>query len=175
MNKIITLDELVVRDGKQDVREWILWMCEASIKAHKIERGWDGESVEGGPVLAFVNNGRWLGRCKVCNNPIYVSWRTPVLYCMECGNGGSRSAWPVEFPANREQVEAALLKREVVANARKFIRNDVEQALNSSPKVPGLGRNWRPGITVEQLERENGEGVPSPQPSPEGRGGRRRK
>jgi len=154
MRKIIVLDDLVKRDGKQSVQEWILWKCRESIGAKKIETMWDGKSVEGEAVLAFVNNGRWLGRCKVCSNPIYVSWETRILYCPECGNGGSTSAWPVQFPEEREEIEKALLKREVVVPEGKYIRNEVEAAMNARPKTSGLARSWRPGVSVAQLEAE---------------------
>ncbi len=160
MNKIITLDDLVIRDQQRNVEQWILWMCTRSIDAKKISQGWDGRSIEGEPVLAFVNNGRWLARCKVCGNPMYVSWLVPIVYCPECGNGGSQVAWPVEFPDERERIEAALISRLVeLADPKKLIRNDVEWALNARPVIPGLGRNWRPGITVEQLMAENDEAL----------------
>ena len=156
MEKIISLDDLVIRDEQEDVKAWILWMCKRSIEAKKIAHGWDGKSVEGEAVLAFVNNGRWLGRCKICGNPIYVSWKTPILYCMECGNGGRKAAWPVEFPAEREQIEAVLIRRLVeLANPKRLIRNDVELAFNTRPAIPGLARTWRPGVTAEMLEAEN--------------------
>jgi len=156
MEKIIVLDDLVLRDSKEHVRAWLIWMCEIAIKASKFPRGWDGKSVKGEAVLAFVDNGRWLGRCKVCNNPMYVSWKAPIFYCVECGNGGNKHAWPVEFPIGRERIEAALMMRPVeLANPKMLIRNDVEFALNARPSIPGLPRAWRPGVAAEQLEVEN--------------------
>lgn len=155
MERIITLEDLVTRDQKTSVEDWILWACAKSVEAKKILQGWDGHSIDGEPVLAFVNNGRWLARCKVCGNPMYVSYQTPVAYCSECGNGGTYVAFPVAFPVDREEIEAALLTRKVVVREGQYIRNDVEWALNSRPAIPGLGRNWRPGITVQQLQEAN--------------------
>lgn len=149
---IVTLDDLVERDEKQNVQRWILWKCEESIRVKKIQRGWDGVSVEGEAVLAFINAGRWVARCKVCANVNYVSWKTKILYCCECGNGGGEAAYPVQFPEDREAIEAELLKREVVLT--RYARNKVEAALNSQAVVAGLGRNWRQGISVEDLVRE---------------------
>lgn len=154
MNKIITLDDLVLRDAQRNVEAWILWMCERAISSKKIVRGWDGKSIDGGAVMAFVNQGRWLARCKVCGNPSYVSWKTPIFYCVECGNGKSGAAWPVEFPVEREEIEKALLKREVEVNEGKYVRNEVESAFNSRPVRAGLPRSWRPGISVEELNAE---------------------
>ena len=77
MDKIITLDDLVIRDQQGSVEQWILWMCDRSIAAKKTPQGWDGQSVEGEPVLAYVNNGRWSGRCKACGKPppnSAISW-----------------------------------------------------------------------------------------------------
>ena len=153
--KIITLDDLVQRDGFGSVEAWIKAKCAESIKAKKIETGWDGQSVEGEPVKAFINQGRWGARCKVCGNPFYVSYKTPVLYCYECGNGGNVAAYPVEFPENYLEIEAALLRREVVL--LRVARNEIEAAFIATPKVAGLGRSWRPGVSVEALEAEREE------------------
>lgn len=152
---IINLDHLAERDGKPDAKSWILAICADAIKQKRISRGWDGEAISGEGVYAFVNNGRWLARCKVCDTPMYVSPTTPVFYCSECGNGGSQSAWPVQFPENREDIEAALLEREVSVPTTRKARNQIEAALNSIPVIPGLGRDWRPGVTVDQLRLEN--------------------
>ena len=160
MNRIITLDDLAARDKKDSVQAWIIWMCEMAIEAHKIRQGWDGATVEGEPVKAFVDHGRWLGRCKVCANPIYVSYVTPILYCPECGNGGSRAAWGVEFPVEREAIERELVVRPVeLPDPKKLIRNDVERALNSRPVIAGLVRNWLPGDSLEQLRAENADAL----------------
>lgn len=156
VDKIITLNEVVARDKQDSVQAWIIWKCEESIKAKKIKQGWDGVSIEGEPVLAFVNNGRWLARCKVCSNPVYVSPTKPILYCPECGNGGSKSAWGVEFPLDREKIEAELLRRPMeLADPNRLVRNEIEEAFNSRPVIAGLTRAWRPGITVETLAKEN--------------------
>lgn len=154
MRKLITLDDLVVRDQQRSVQAWILWKCQESIRTKKIAFGWDGKSVEGGAVMAFVNQGRWLARCKVCGNPCYVSWKTPIFYCVECGNGKSAAAWPVEFPDERKDIELALLRRDVVVIPNKFIRNEVEAAFNSKPVNARLPRSWRPGISAADLNAE---------------------
>jgi hypothetical protein len=159
LNKIITLDDVVARDQVRNVEAWILKKCEEGVRAKKISKGWDGKTVEGEPVLAFVNNGRWGARCKVCSNPMYVSVLTPVFYCAECGNGGSSAAWPVQFPAERESIEAELLKRELVVDESRLVRNEVELSFVATPMTPGLARNWRPGVSVEDLERERTEKV----------------
>lgn len=158
--QIITLDDLVTRDQQESVEAWLLMKCEEAIKAGKIKTGWDGTSVEGEPVYAFVNNGRWLARCKVCGNPVYVSPQTPIFYCPECGNGGSGSAWGVQFPDERESIEAALLKRPVeLVKSKRMIRNDVERAFNERPVVSGLTRNWLPGKSLDELRAENAEAL----------------
>lgn len=152
VSRIITLDDLVARDGMKSVKEWILAKCSESIQKKKIQQGWDGQSIDGEPVLAFINQGRWGARCKVCANPFYVSYETPILYCSECGNGGSSVAYAVQFPGNRLEIEAALLKREVVL--LRHARNEVEAAFIAMPKVAGLARSWRPGVSVVDLELE---------------------
>jgi hypothetical protein len=154
---IISLDDLAERDGKPDVKTWLLAKCDEAIKAGKIKAGWDGATVAGEPVMAFINFGRWGARCKVCNTPMYVSPRTPVFFCVECGNGGTRAAWGVEFPEDRERIEAALLRRETRVDESKLIRNRVERAFKARPVSPDLARNWRAGIGADDLENENAE------------------
>ena len=66
----------------------------------------------------------------------------------------------MEFPNDRKEIEEALISRPVeLADKKKFIRNDVEMAFNSCPVIPGLGRNWMSGETVEQILLENEEAL----------------
>lgn len=152
VTKIITLDDVAARDGIPNVTAWILEQCKERVRSGQIKRGWDGKSVEGEAVKAFVNQGRWGARCKVCGNAFYVSPSTPILYCYECGNGGSDAAYPVEFPVEREEIERELLIRDTVLNRRA--RNEVEAALYSLPVVRGLGRSWMPGTSVADLREQ---------------------
>lgn len=155
LDRIVSLEDVAERDGVENGRAWLLLKCSEAIKAKKFSLPWDGETVEGEPALAFINNGRWGARCKICNAPQYVSVQTPVLFCTECGNGNSGKAWKVAFPEERERIEAALLAREVAVDKSRLIRNVVELAMHARPKKAGLGRNWRMGISVEELEEEN--------------------
>ena len=155
LNRIITLDDVAMRDGLSSATAWMLRKCNEGLTQKKFVRGWDGKTVRDDvTVLAFVNNGRWGARCRVCNNPMYVSWKTPVFYCGECGNGGSSEAWRVVVPDEREAIEKALVKRALVVDDAKLIRNEVELAFQARAAVAGLGRNWRPGIGVQELEDE---------------------
>lgn len=91
-------------------------------------------------VRARVLYGRWMVDCPRCNGANDVDPHEPVFLCSSC-------LWPgvfrggayvpphfahVEFPENREAVEAVLVKRPGIEN-----------------------RNWYPGETIEQLEEEN--------------------
>lgn len=157
LDRIVSLEDVAARDGQENGHTWLLMKCHEAIKTRKFSTPWDGKSVEGEAVKAFVNNGRWGARCKVCNAPQYVSVQTPVLFCVECGCGNSGKAWEVEFPEERERIENALLAREVVYDETRLIRNIVELSLHARPKTPGLARTWRTGIAVETLEAENAE------------------
>lgn len=155
LDKIVSLEHVAQRDGFENGHAWLLKKSAEAIKAKKFSVMWDGRAVEGEPVLAFVNNGRWGARCKVCHAPQYVSWETPILFCVECGNGNSGKAWGVLFPEDRLEIEAALLKREMVIDESRLVRNMVELAMQAKPKVPSLPRNWRMGISAAQLVEEN--------------------
>jgi hypothetical protein len=89
---------------------------------------------KGKPIKAFINHGNWMATCDDCPAPSTL-FAEPGLpfFCTNCQNvmnGGQ--ARPVEFPENRNEIEAVLL-------ARDFPQN----------------RNWLPGETIEELKTEN--------------------
>jgi hypothetical protein len=88
------------------------------------------------PAHAEVNHGRWIARCPFgCGGAEMVDFERPTFFCCECRNMPTfNRPVPVIIPKNRAKIEAALLKR---------------------PEYPT--RNWKPGETVADLERENAE------------------
>ena len=69
----------------------------------------------GGPVMARVDRGRWIGDCLLdvagspCLNAQYVTSGDPRFFCVVCANAATAGAWrAVTFPADRGAVEAAL-------------------------------------------------------------------
>jgi hypothetical protein len=85
-----------------------------------------------------VNHGRWLADCPTphCGNASYVDPADPRFFCVECANPLADGWWlPVEFPDDRDEIEAALFARPVAA-----------------------ARNWS-GETAGQLRAENSEGL----------------
>ena len=94
-----------------------------------------------GRVQARVNHGRWLVDCPGCNSALVIDLDEPVYMCVECGNSANGGAWlQVTLPRNRRAIEAELLKR-------PFGRNPADAPT----------RNWEPGETVADLQRENAE------------------
>jgi hypothetical protein len=95
--------------------------------------------MSGHAVLAEVVHSRWLVRCPYCPSASRVTVEDPRFFCTFCGNDGE--GWHrVEFPADREQIEAVLSARPLTQT-----------------------RNWRPHETVDDLAAENrqhGIGVP---------------
>lgn len=92
----------------------------------------DGGTVEGHAVRAYVNHGRWVADCLFCGGAVMAPVDDPRFLCGECLNrqvGGRMVA--LELPADRDEIEAELLKR---PNA--------------------INRNWRPGETVDDLAAE---------------------
>jgi len=84
-----------------------------------------------GDVVAYVNEGRWVADCpqRDCAGAELVDPEWPLFVCCSgCGCGPHC----VIFPKDREKIEAALVKRQV-------------------PRT----RNWLPGETVSDLQREN--------------------
>lgn len=152
MNRLVTANDIAVRDGFLTVEEWIRNISAMLVQKRALRVKWDGRTVGGNPVQPLVDYGRVLAKCDVCRNPEYVSPKSPIFYCMRCGNNGSGIARPVQFPDDWERIEAALVARPIVEG---FGRNWVEAVLQSKPKYPELPREWRPGITVDTLEKEN--------------------
>jgi len=154
--KIYTASDDARRKRMASVESMVRSMSVQAAQRGKIAFPWDGRSLAGDPVQAFVNFGRWLAECDLCGNHEYVDPDTPIFFCANCGNGDSRAARPVEFPADRERIEKALIARPIAPGVG---RDDVQRMMNGIPMIEGLEREWRPGVSVEKLEEENQEAI----------------
>lgn len=89
----------------------------------------------GDPVIARVEQSRWLADCLDCRGAERVNLDDPRFYCLSCFNRANDGNYrPVVFPANLEAIEDILMVRPVAEN-----------------------RNWTADETVADLERENQE------------------
>ena len=140
MDKIFTASDDAKRKKFASVTALVRGLSVQMAQRGQIAFPWDGRSISGEAVEAFVDHGRWLGQCDRCGNPEYVDPETPIFFCMRCGNGDSRSARPVKFPEHRVEIEARLLAVEMVPG---WGRNDLERMLNGKPAVAGVGRDWK--------------------------------
>lgn len=97
---------------------------------HIPEAGFDQEAK---PLQAIVNKGSWLVVCPKCGGAEYA-WEEGWFFCCSCKNSylGHKFRRAV-FPEEREKIEDILALR------------------------PLANRNWTPGETFEDLERENEE------------------
>ena len=92
-----------------------------------------------GTVAARVNHGRWLMDCPSCTAAHVADFDYQVFMGVECGNAANDGKWfGVIFPANAEDIEAALLARPVGLNPAR------------SPN-----RNWEITETVDDLLAQN--------------------
>jgi hypothetical protein len=115
-------------------------------------------------VYARVDFGRWIADCE-CGAANYVEPSDPVYFCATCGNAASGGKWRgVVFPENRAEIEAELLKRDVLVNPKM---KPIDGAINAKSVLPGLARSWMPGETVELLKNQRS--AVSHQPSAESR------
>ena len=88
----------------------------------------------GRPLIAFVNDGRWVVACTVprCGGAQLAALDDPRFMCVTCGNAANGGAWlPVTFPEARQSIATALAGRE---------KRD---------------QNWLPGESVADLLAEN--------------------
>lgn len=86
---------------------------------------------------ARVSRSRWIANCPMpgCNSRQHVSKDDHLFFCAHCLNEavGNRTV-PVEWPRDVDGIERVLLVRPFAGN-----------------------RNWHPGETIADLERENRE------------------
>lgn len=67
------------------------------------------------PIPAEINHGRWIVRCPYCSGAELADTADPRFFCLSCLNEEAGGKWlPVQFPANREELEKALLERKQV-------------------------------------------------------------
>lgn len=119
----------------------------------------DPAEPRGAPVLAYVNNSKWLAACE-CGGVEFVDWERPLFMCCSCWNAGVDHAWRALLLPGAEVTEGdvvALARAEfaVLADAAAApgsARDAIEAALLSRKPA---NRNWHPGETVADLVAEN--------------------
>lgn len=151
MSKLVTAREIADRDRALNVSAWIRAESLKAVQRSLFTRPWDGRSVSGAPVAAFVDFGCWVARCDICGGHCYVDPDEPVFFCLRCGNDNSGAARPVVFPGEIDLIEDALLARPVTEDLRA--RNRIEQAKLARPE--NLPRNWHPLQSLESILAEN--------------------
>jgi hypothetical protein len=154
--KIYTSNDRAHEMGLKNHRDMIAFAC------MKSGEHWNGEITEDKKfeVMAFIEHGRWLVRCE-CENVMYAEPSDPIMFCNNCGNIESGGlARMVAFPANKNEIETALLEREIAGNetlldklALKYGASQTMLMPQFAPKI--LSRNWKHGETVEDLRAEH--------------------
>jgi hypothetical protein len=77
-------------------------------------------------IEAFVSAGRWMAQCPVCKTAVIACHHIPYFMCPGCGNSPDGEWSVVQFPNERDVIEAELL--------------EIPGFRTNSPD-----RNWRPG------------------------------
>lgn len=131
-----------------------------------LEKAWDGRvektKADQPDLLAEIEQSRWLAQCPYCASYEGVAPEEKIFFCMTCGmSENDYAALPVVFPEPDmiAKIQAALVERPVLfipAGSR------YERVVRQSPLVSvfvdgvprGLGRNWKPNQTVEDLHTE---------------------
>ena len=84
------------------------------------------------PILAYVNQGRWIAKCE-CGGAEII-WSEGLFMCQSCWNSAYKHNFrPVVFPEQRAEIEYILDMR------------------------PLMNRHWLLGETIAQLKAENEE------------------
>lgn len=147
MDKIFSGKDKAQELGFKNFREMMTGLAER--KGFK-----PGLEMDKSRVYARVDFGRWIADCE-CGSANYVEPSDPVYFCATCGNAASGGKLRgVTFPENRAEIEAELLRRDVLVNPKL---KPIDRAINARSAVPGLARSWMPGETVELLKRKRAE------------------
>lgn len=162
VHKIVSGLDLAERDKILDDKSnpsqglWIKKMSKTLQNQLGIKYIYNGE-IAGKSVVAFINGGRWSAMCPTCGPMAteYVNSLENIFYCFNCGNESLYGkARPVVFPSDEIMIliEEELLKRPMRNRGGNHI---LAQALQSTPIVKGVGRNWFPPETVLDLQAQN--------------------
>lgn len=156
MNKIYDLTDKAKEEGFDTPEDYHRGFVRKA-RAEKFLQPWTGRTTKSNPVFAFVDRGRWIAKCE-CGA---AEWCAPehLYWCFECGNlETDGKARPVKFPTDKDDIEAELLKRDIIIGAGK---TPIQKTLAARPAVERLGREWRRGEKMRQLikQREDMNGI----------------
>jgi len=96
-------------------------------------------------VAAYVNHGRWLWDCPICNAAQVCAAGDERAFCIECFNAGD-GWWPVVWPdsTTRAQIEELLVRRPAQEQRSWYPHEPLEQlqlenlSIGADPDLPGL-------------------------------------
>lgn len=158
---IVTAKHYAEREGCATVKERILKRREALHKTKNIALNVLGlDKPSGVEVRARIWQGQWIADCE-CGGAEFVEPTEPVFYCFSCGNRDNNNyVRPVEFPAQREEIEAAILARPV-HDVRGL--TDLERAGLATAAVVVIAdgneyplvRSWTAGETLDEILEQN--------------------
>lgn len=162
LSRIITAKDYSEREGAGgSVRARILNMREKYHKGRNIALTINGiDAAKGDAVRARIWQGQWIADCE-CGGAEFVEPSEPIFYCFSCGNRANHNyVRPVEFPVEREAIEAAVLARPV-DDVRGL--TDLERAGLAKPLVIvdaggnqfPLTRSWNPDESLGELLEQN--------------------
>ena len=98
--------------------------------------GLPADDAVSGEIDAHINHGRWIVECGVCHTAVLMDDQDLVFYCPGCGTDGQWRRVIMPDPTERAEIERLLLLRQ-----------------GWHDKAPT--RNWTPGNTLADLQREN--------------------
>lgn len=144
MIRIISARDIAARDSQPSVKEWFRVTSIQMKMKGGLETIFDG-TVRGAPVHALLSNGRWIALCDQpnCMGCEMVDPWEKIFFCLTCANGNSGQARPVIFPQDWQEIETAMLERDMIPVGTG---NDVVMAFNARPVHPDLRRDWVPEV-----------------------------
>jgi len=154
MNKIVTALDVASESKFYTVIAWLIHHSMFLDEKGMCPMRCSGEALETDLMAsAYVDHGRWLAVCPFCGKSNYADPHENIFYCFACGNNGTGKIILVDFPEGFQEIEQALVKRPV--RGAEHIMNLFVRAPQEEPSIPGLYRNWKPGISPGELRKQN--------------------
>lgn len=131
--KIISSTDVANICGSQTAREWLMLYSAKLKEGGVVKVAFSGEIDETQTrARPYIDFSRWLAKCGHCQRANYVCPEWRYMFCLGCGNNGTGTAIPVEFPENWQEIEETLLRRPLI-NPNKDVKNMLDNAIHSKP------------------------------------------
>ena len=159
-DRIYTALDYAQRAGVETVKDRIKLLQKQHVRKKIRVKVTHLDKPRGKPVKARIWQGIWIADCE-CGGAEFVSPDEPIFFCWGCGNQNNSGACrPVEFPENREKIEAKILERPV---QKRYGLDELSRAEGAQAAITvdgyRLARCWMPDETMQDLKDQQDKAI----------------